>query len=248
MSARKGMGIRKLMIPLLVFLIVFAIVMGIAYFLEMYRVDPAQIYVDGNTHYTNQEIIDKVMTGFMGDNSIVLSWKYKNKKITDVPFVDAITVEVIGNESIRIRVFEKALAGYVKYLDRYIYFDKDGTVVESSDVLTKGIPQVTGLSFSGIQIGKPLTADETDIFSRTLDITKLLEKYDLTADRIHFHENGEVTVYFSNVRVDLGTDSQGIEDKVMLLGKFLEKVETRSGVLNMEEYNPEGIYVFTPDE
>ncbi len=248
MSARKGFGIRKIMIPLLVFLIVFAIVMGIAYFLEMYRVDPAQIYVDGNTHYTNQEIIDKVMTGFLGDNSIVLSWKYKNKKITDVPFVDAITVEVVGNESIRIRVFEKALAGYVRYLDRYIYFDKDGTVVESSDVLTKGIPQVTGLSFSGIQIGKPLTADETDIFARTLDLTKLLAKYNLTADRIHFHENGKVTVYFGSVRVDLGTDSQGIEDKVMLLEKFLEKVESRSGVLNMEEYNPEGIYVFTPDE
>ena len=248
MSARKVFGVRKLMIPLLVFLIVFAIVMGIAYFLEMYRVDPAQIYVDGNTHYTNQEIIDRVMTGFLGDNSIVLSWKYKNKKITDVPFVDAITVEVVGNESIRIRVFEKALAGYVRYLDRYIYFDKDGTVVESSDVLTKGIPQVTGLSFSGIQIGKPLTADETDIFSRTLDLTKLLGKYNLTADRIHFHENGEVTVYFGSVRVDLGTDSQGIEDKVMLLEKFLDKVESRSGVLNMEEYNPEGIYVFTPDE
>lgn len=248
MTPRRGRGVKRLLIPLLVFLIVFALCMGVAYFLEMYRVDPAKIYVDGNTHYTNQEIVNKVMTGFLGDNSVVLSWKYKNKKITDVPFVDAITVEVVGNDSIRIRVFEKALAGYVKYLDRYIYFDKDGTVVESSDVMTKGIPQVTGLSFSGIQVGKPLTADTTDIFSRTLDLTKLLEKYELTADRIHFYENGKVTVYFGDVRVDLGTDSQGIEDKVMLLGKFLDSVNSLSGVLNMEEYNPEGIYVFTPDE
>ena len=188
------------------------------------------------------------MTGPLGDNSVVLSLKYKNRKITDVPFVDAITVEVIASDSIRIRVFEKALAGYVRYLDRYIYFDKDGTVVESSEVLTKGIPQVTGIVFSGIQVGKPLTSDDTDIFARTLDLTKLLGKYELSADRIHFHENGEVTVYFGNARVDLGKDEQGIEDKVMLLGKFLERVGNMSGVLDMEEYSPEGIYVFTPDE
>ena len=247
MSARGGRAVRRIMVPLLIFLLIFACVMGIAYFLEIYRVDPAKIYVDGNTHYSNQEIIDTVMTGPLGDNSIVLSMKYKNRKITDVPFVDAITVEVVSSDSIRIRVFEKALAGYVKYLDRYIYFDKDGTVVESSDVLTKGIPQVTGINFSGIQVGKPLTTDDTDIFLRTLDLTKLLAKYELSADRIHFHGNGEVTIYFGNIRVDLGTDEQGIEDKVMLLGKFLERVESLSGVLDMEEYNEEGIYVFKPD-
>ena len=48
--------------------------------------------------------------------------------------------------------------------------------------------------------------------------------------------------------MDLGKDEQGIEDKVMLLGKFLERVGNMSGVLDMEEYSPEGIYVFTPDE
>ena len=247
MSGRFGRGLRRIMVPVLLFLVVFACVMGVAYFLEINKVDPTKIYVDGNTHYTNQEIADIVMSGPLGDNSFILALKYKNRKITDVPFVDAITVEVVASDSIRIRVFEKALAGYVKYLDRYIYFDKDGTVVESSDVLTKGIPQVTGLSFSGIQVGKPLTSDDTDIFARTLDLTKLLGKYELAADRIHFHGNGEVTVYFGNVRVDLGRDEEGIEDKVMLLGTFLERVGGMSGVLNMEEYSKEGLYVFTPD-
>ena len=115
-------------------------------------------------------------------------------------------------------------------------------------MLTEGIPQVTGIVFSGIQVGKPLSSDDTDIFTRTLDLTKLLAKYELTADRIHFHENGEVTVYFGNARVDLGTDEEGIEDKVMLLGTFLERVGNLSGVLDMEEYSEEGIYVFTPDD
>ena len=54
-------------------------------------------------------------------------------------------------------------------------------------------------------------------------------------------------MYFGNIRVDLGTDAKGIEDQVMLLGTFLPRVETLSGVLDMEEYNEEGIYVFKPD-
>ena len=41
---------------------------------------------------------------------------------------------------------------------------------------------------------------------------------------------------------------EGIEDKVMLLGTFLERVGNLSGVLDMEEYSEEGIYVFTPDD
>ena len=84
MSARRGRGFRRIMIPLLIFLIVFACVMGIEYFIEIYRVDPAKIYVDGNNHYTNQQIIDIVMDGPLGDNSVVLSLKYKNKKITQI--------------------------------------------------------------------------------------------------------------------------------------------------------------------
>ena len=82
MSGRKGKAARRLMLTLLIFIIIFACVLGIAYFLEIYRVDPAKIYVDGNTHYSNQEIIDIVMTGPLVDKSIVLSLKYKNRKIT----------------------------------------------------------------------------------------------------------------------------------------------------------------------
>ena len=81
MSRERGTGFRRVMGAVLIFLLIFACVMGIAYFLEIYRVDPAKIYVDGNTHYTNQEIADIVMTGPLGDNSVVLSLKYKNRKI-----------------------------------------------------------------------------------------------------------------------------------------------------------------------
>jgi len=242
-------GRTRLIIGIVVALGLVAAALGGAYYLlTSYRIDPEKIVVEGNKHYSSKEISDMVMEGPLGDNSLVLSLKYKNKKITDVPFVDSISVSVTGHDSIRISVFEKALAGYVKYLDRYIYFDKDGYVVESSQVKTDGIPQVTGIAFSSIEIGKKLGSGDTDYFSRTLDITKLMDKYDLKVDKIQFHDDGKITLCFGNVRVALGDDSAHIEDKVMDLPFFLENLVGKSGVLDMEEYDEtSGIYVFKSD-
>ena len=114
------------------------------------------VQVDGNKHYSAEEIKAMVMTGYLGDNSLYLSLKYKNKGIEGVPFVETMDVMVQSNDTIRITVYEKALAGYVQYLGRYMYFDNEGVVVETSKVTTKGIPQVTGLYFDHVvlQIGR----------------------------------------------------------------------------------------------
>ena len=61
-------------------------------------------------------------------------------------------VNILTPNTIRISVYEKALAGYVEYLGRYMYFDRDGTVVESSSERTRGIPQVTGLRFDYVVV------------------------------------------------------------------------------------------------
>ena len=88
------------------------------------------VQVDGNKHYSADEIKAMVMTGYFGDNSLYLSLKYKNKGIEGVPFVETMDVVVQSNDTIRITVYEKALAGYVQYLGRYMYFDNEGVIVE----------------------------------------------------------------------------------------------------------------------
>lgn len=51
--------------------------------------------------------------------------------------MDVMNVSILAPDTIKITVYEKALAGYVKYLDTYMYFDKDGYVVESSGIRTQ---------------------------------------------------------------------------------------------------------------
>ncbi len=207
------------------------------------------VYVEGNVHYTEDEIKALVMDGPFGNNSLYLSMKYKNRGIEDVPFLDAMDVDVLAPDTIKIIVYEKALAGYVKYMDTYMYFDKDGYVVESSAIRTAGIPQVTGLSFDYIVCGQPLpvTEEYQDVFGTILDLTKLLNKYGLSADRIFFHTDSRITLYFGEIKVALGDETDRLEDKLMCLPQILEGAEGKKGTLQMETYNEAGVYTFNPE-
>lgn len=235
------------MITLLCLAVLAAAVLGAGYYIRAaYTV--RTVYVEGNVHYTEDEIKAIVMDGFLGDNSLYLSLKYKNKGIEGIPFMDVMNVEVLTPDTIKIIVYEKALTGYVSYLDAYIYFDKDGSVVECSSVRTGGVPQVTGLSFDHFVLGEPLPVEEPEIFGSILNITRLLKKYSLDADKIYYNRSGAVTLYFDQVKVALGTDAVTLEDKLMLLPNLLPSLSGRKGTLQMLAFDESGgKYTFKPE-
>ncbi len=193
-------------------------------------------YVDGNAHYTDQEILDMIMTGKLDKNSMYLSLKYRNKDITGIPFVEKMDVEVLSPDTIRINVYEKAVAGYVKYLDRYIYFDRDGIVVETSEMASDDVPLVLGLEFNYVVLHEKLPVENEEVFAEILDITQLLTKYDLGVDKIFFDSEYRIYLYFDSVEVSLGTN-ENIDEKIIQLQYILPKLEGKSGVLEMSDYN-----------
>ncbi len=206
------------------------------------------VYVEGNVHYTNEEIMDMVMEGRYGSNSLLLSLKYKDKSVVGVPFIEKMDVSVMDPHTIKIEVYEKALAGYVEYLERYMYFDKDGIVVESSLEKTEGIPMVTGLTFDHVIVHEPLPVEDPAIFASILSITQLVNKYALSVDRIYFGSDGSLTLYFGGVKAALGTGNN-LDEKIMTLQYMLPSLEGRSGTIRMENYTEETKKTsFEPDE
>ena len=229
----------------IVFLLLLGLLFGYQYILDNYTVTTS--YVEGNVHYTDEEILDMVMAGRYGNNSLFLSMKYRNKSISDVPFVEKMDVSVVDPHTIKIEVYEKALAGYVEYLENYMYFDKDGIVVESSNEKTKGIPLVTGLQFDHVVLYEPLPVDNPEIFKSILSITQLVNKYNLSIDRIYFGSDNTLTLYFDEVRVALG-NATDLDEKLMKLQYMLPELEGKSGVLRMENYTEETKNIsFEPD-
>lgn len=193
------------------------------------------VSVEGNVHYTSEEIEAMVLTDRLSYNSLYLSLKYRNKEIRDIPFIETMSVRVDSPDSITIHVYEKSVAGYVEYMGRYMYFDRDGIVVESSETRTEGIPQVTGIRFDHVVLYEELPVENTDIFQEILSITQMLSKYQITTDKIYFNESNEITLYFDNIRAKLGKDN--LEEKVMRLEQILPNLSGESGVLDLQNYS-----------
>ena len=218
-----------------ILLLLFILVGGSYYYIiKNYKV--TTVHVEGNIHYTSEEIKDMVMGGRFGDNSLFLTLKYQDKGIEGVPFVETMDVSIEARDTIRITVYEKALAGYVMYLGRCVYFDKDGIVVETSDERTMGVPQVTGLAFDHVILHEPLPVDKPELFDEILNITQQLAKYSLVADRIYFDSAYQVTLYFGEAKVALG-ENEDIDEKIQKLQYILPDLMGKSGTLDMREYS-----------
>jgi len=179
--------------------------------------------------------------------SLALSLKYRNKQITDTAFIQSIEVTVQSADTIRIQVYEKALAGYIEYLGQYMYFDKDGIVVEVSGQITEGVPQITGLDFNSVILHSPLPVDNPEVFGQILEITNLLTKYKLEVDKIYFNPSLEVTLYMDKVRVTLGQKDK-LTEKMMKLRDLAPHLVGLSGVLHLENADSSSdVITFTKD-
>jgi cell division protein FtsQ len=218
------------------FLLAVAIFLWLCYCYVIENYTVTRIYVDGNTQYSSEEIIEMVMQGPYANNSLFLSWLYKEKSVTDVPFIEKMDITILDNNTIRISVYEKALAGYVEYLGNFLYFDREGIVVESSSERMRGIPEVAGLSFDYAVMHERLPVRDAGIFAVILNIRHLLTDYALPVDRISFSNKNEITLFFKDIKVALGNEGY-VDEKIMELSSILPKLEGMSGVLRMENYD-----------
>ena len=236
---------RRMAKMLMILAIILLLTFGIYYFLQKFTI--RNVTVDGSTHYTKEEIVDMVIQRPHDHISLALSMKYHNTPITNIAFIQSIEVEVVSADTIHIQVYEKALAGYIEYLGQYMYFDKDGIVVEASSRVTAGIPEITGLKFDSVILHNVLPVGNEKVFSEVLEITNLLGKYDLEVEKIHFNKKMQITLYMGDVRVSIG-EADKLSEKVMKLRDLTPHLKDLSGVLHLENYSSSAdTVIFTKD-
>ncbi len=96
---------RRILISLLALILLLTVLgCGYAYIITNYAV--TTVHVEGNVHYTDEEIVEMVMGGRYGNNSLFLSLKYRDKGIDDIPFIQTMDVTIEARDTIRITVYE----------------------------------------------------------------------------------------------------------------------------------------------
>lgn len=233
----KTKTVKKLIVVLAALAVLF--ILGLS-FAGVFRV--RQVTVTGNAYYTKEEVVDLLLDEGSLQNTLLVYLRYKYQEHPEIPFIDDFKVTMDSWQSLKIRVYEKNMVGYVRYLGQDVYFDKDGIVVESSTQELEGIPQISGVTFDSLAIHQPLSVEDPTIFDTILSITKLLTKYDLDPDEIRFGAGGELFLQLGDVKVALGT-GENLDEKISRLKQLEGDLKDKSGTLHMENYTDETTHI-----
>lgn len=194
------------------------------------------ISVDGNTRYTDEQIINLLFHGKGARNSIYCMYREQFQEHEKIPFVEEYQVKFENLTTAEIIVYEKSVVGYVDYMGSYLYFDKDGIIVESTSEKLDDIPWVTGLKFGHIVLHKPLPVENAKIFGEILNLTQILSVYSMGVDKIQYDSHGSATLVMGDINVVLGDDG-GVNGKIAELNDMLPKLEGLSGTLYLDTYD-----------
>ena len=227
-----------------------AIIVFLLLAIIMISVQITEITVTGNERYTKQQIIDLILPERQDRNTAYCYYKSCFKPREKIPFVEDYKIVFNGLTKIEIIIYEKSVVGYVSYMSSYMYFDKDGIIVESANTRLDGIPWITGLQFGQIVLYKPLPVEYPDIFGEIMNLTQILSIYQIEVDEIKYNSSGEAVLYLDKIEVVMGSNTE-LNGKVGALNDVLPQLKGRSGTLYLDNYSEtggNGMYRFKPRE
>lgn len=220
---------------------ILAVILGVLILLAavVIAVRISDIEVTGNKHYTNEQIIDLIFEGKWSRNSAYCYYENRFREHKSIPFIEEYKIEFKSPTKVEVVVFEKSVVGYVSYMSSYMYFDKDGIIVESSGEQLPGVPWITGLEFGHIVLHQPLPVANPDTFEEILNLTQVLSVNEVEVDKVNYQSyaaGGDVELYIGDVVVELG-NSENLNGKVSELADILPELSGLSGTLYLDTYD-----------
>ncbi len=215
------------------------IVVALLIIVGLNTVKVKNIEVCGGEHYTAEELIEKAFGGITNRYTAFIWAKQKlGFEQESIPFVEKIDVEIIDKNSVRLIVYDKSISGCVLHMGKYMYFDREGIVVDSSEERMAGIPVVTGVNFKSVVMNSRLEVETDTYFTKIMNLTQLLEKYEIDADEINFDVRSNVTVYVNGSQAELGfTDNY--DYRIHGLKNVLKSAGEVKYRFDMRNYSPD---------
>lgn len=205
------------------------------------------ITIVGESKYTEDEIIDFVINDRLDHHSLYLYFRYKYFDKEPIPFIQDINIKLVDKNSVKIYVYEKIVTGCIEFMGEYMYFDKDGTIVETSKEKEPGVPLVQGLNYSRIVLYKKLEVEKEELFTTILNITKLIDYYGVDINVIKFNADSEVTLISDNHKVLLGKKDY-YDEAISQLPSLFEKSQEMSLTFDMRNYTVGAEIIATPNK
>ena len=197
------------------------------------------VKIEGNELYEEEKIEETVLNDKYSWNSLYVLLKYKFIETEALPFIDTMEISLEDPHTLRIKVYEKGLLGYVRIssVGENAYFDKDGIVTEISDRIIEDVPLIKGLECDEIVLYDKLPT-ESKLLKQLLTLTQTLKRNDLVPDSISYASEHAPVIYYGDIRVQLGS-MQHLTQKVARIDEILPQLENETGTLHLENWTEE---------
>lgn len=191
--------------------------------------------VTGGSRYSEQEIKELLMTKRTDKISLFFWLHMRMFGYGEIPFVEKIETELTGRTSVEVTVHDKLVTGCVEQMGSYLYFDRDGMVVESSKIRLPDVPVVSGLKFSKIVLFEQMVTAKEGIFDVILNLTRLIQKQELLVSEIAFDKDYAVTLYIDGNEILLGKREQ-YDEVLSVLKSLISALGERKLRIDMAAY------------
>lgn len=283
-------------------LLLILLVIGIPSILFISTFNIKKLEVIGTKRYKPEQITSQLMKNKLDTNALYFYMNYNYFTKVRLPFIEKIDVTMTDPHSITVYVYEKMVAGCVEFMGEYMYFDKDGIIVECSVNRLEDVPIIKGLVFSKIilserielmeqekaaeeleekkkatteledpkkaasnveenkgttQATEEVTSKDTkkqkeqevqqaeqeqkrieeqtdELFNTIINLTQLIDKYELTVDTVSFNKNYEVILDCGDITVLLGKKNT-YDEELSELKSILEKAYGRKITIDLSK-------------
>ena len=217
----------------LIIALIICIALAVAgYYLYSLRI--TEFTFSGNTlRYSDEELESLIFTSDIEYNPVYAMFVDKQDK--EIPFIAKYEIDIEWPDKANVTVYGKDIIGYVYYKDFYIYFDKDGIVVELSKEQLDGVILMEGLDFGQMVLHQKLPTKKEESFQLILSLGKMIKKNEIDADKVVFDSELNMTLYVGNIEIVLGRD-EFLDEKMTKVRVLLPSLTEYSGVLNLENY------------
>lgn len=211
--------------------------------LLLFRV--TKVTVEGNTFFSEEVVASEVCGTFLDKNTISAFVKNRLGFTAELPYVRECEITYPGMHEIHIKLYEKKIIAGISYMNQYIYFDKDGTVLRSTNEEIPDIPLFQTKKMTTFTLYDKVQMEDEGLLGQILNLGNLFQHYEVVWDKVVFDEENAAFLYAGNIKVSLGK-KESYDEQVSALSSVLEtaREQNLSGEIDMTNYRVKGDIIF----
>ncbi len=208
-----------------------------------------KVTVEGNTFYSQTQMAEMFQSHFW-ERNILSFWLLDKLSLTPEPdFVREYEVSYPSLNELHIKLYEKTIIAGIAYTNQYIYFDKDGMVLQSTQKPREDIPLFETKSLTTFTLYEKVQMEDEELLRQIMNLSYLFRHYKVSWDRVQFNDKNEAFLYVDKIKISLGR-KENYDEQISALPSILKPMLERKyeGEIDMTNYKVKGdVIMNTPN-